>query len=309
MTTGATTEAAGAPPGLRRVAMLVAYDGSGFHGFATNVGVRTVLGTLSDEIERVVRQPVQLFGAGRTDAGVHAWGQVVSGDLPDATDLVDLARRLNKLCGPEISVRAAAWVAPDFHARFSARSRTYRYHVWNDPAPNPLTAPTSWHVAAPLELWAMQAAGDALIGEHDFATFCRRPSVRPGEPGASLVRRVRSVRWVRIADTAMLRLEISASSFCHQMVRSVVGTMVDVGRGRRTPADIPAMLRARDRAVAPTVAPPHGLVLWHVGYPDGSAGPDGPGWLADGGAAPYPESVPQADPATHPAAGWMPPVV
>lgn len=246
--------------------MLVAYDGSGFHGFAPNVGVRTVLGQLIETVSLVVREPVELVGAGRTDAGVHAWGQVVSGDLPADTDLDDLVRRLNKLCGPHISVREASWAPEDFHARFSATWRAYRYHVWNDPAPHPLEARTSWHVGRPLALWAMQAAGDPLVGEHDFASFCRRPKTPAGEPAASLVRRVESIRWSRPDDAPMLRFEIRASSFCHQMVRSIVGAMVDVGLGRRTPADITAILRARDRSAAPTVAPPHGLVLWEVGY-------------------------------------------
>jgi tRNA pseudouridine38-40 synthase len=256
MTSGAPT---------RRCRLLVAYDGTDFHGFAPNEGVRTVLGELIEAVSTVVRSRVELVGAGRTDAGVHAWGQVVSGDLPDGTDLDDLRRRINKLCGPEISVRRADWAAADFHARFSATSRSYRYHVWNDAAPSPLDARTSWHIARPLALWAMQAAGDPFIGEHDFTSFCRRPKVAEGVPPASLVRRVHTARWTRLADSPMLRFEVTASSFCHQMVRAMVGAMVDVGLGRRNPADITAILRARDRSAAPTVAPPHGLILWEVG--------------------------------------------
>jgi tRNA pseudouridine38-40 synthase len=259
-----TAAADGGP--ARRCRLLVAYDGTGFHGFAPNEGVRTVLGELVETISLVVRRRVELVGAGRTDAGVHAWGQVVSGELPADTDLLDLRRRVNKLCGPQISVRDAHWAPDDFHARFSATSRSYRYHVWNDAAPSPLDARTSWHVVRPLALWAMQAAGDPLIGEHDFTSFCRRPKVAAGEPPASLVRRVHTVRWTRLDDTPMLRFEVTASSFCHQMVRSMVGAMVDVGLGRRTPADISALIRARDRSAAPTVAPPHGLILWEVGY-------------------------------------------
>ncbi|MEX2625451.1 MAG: tRNA pseudouridine(38-40) synthase TruA [Ilumatobacteraceae bacterium] len=249
-----------------RVRLLVAYDGAGFRGFAPNPGARTVLGVLTEAITTVTRVPFEPTGAGRTDAGVHAWGQVVTGDLPDATDLADLQRRVNKLTGGEVVIRAATWGAPDFDARFSATSRTYRYHVWNDSVPHPLAARTSWHVARPLELWALQAAGDPLVGEHDFSSFCRAPKVSEGRPAPSLVRRVRSVRWRRLGDTAMLRFEITATSFCHQMVRSIVGTMVDVGAGKRDPGQMAAVLRARDRSAAPTVAPPHGLVLWEVGY-------------------------------------------
>lgn len=262
-----------------RVRLLVAYDGTDFHGFAPNPGVRTVLGTLTEAIATVARVPFEPTGAGRTDAGVHAWGQVVSGDLPDGTDLVDLRRRVNKLTGGAVVIREVAQAADDFDARFSATSRTYRYHVWNDPVPHPLAARTSWHVARPLELWALQAAGDPLVGEHDFSSFCRLPKVADGEPVPSLVRRVRRVGWRRLGATPMLRFEVTATSFCHQMVRSLVGTMVDIGLGKKTPGEMTAILHARARAAAPTVAPPHGLVLWEVGY-------DGVRWDAPTGNAP-----------------------
>jgi tRNA pseudouridine38-40 synthase len=224
------------------------------------------MGALTDAISLVVRQPVQLTGAGRTDAGVHAWGQVVSGDLPDTTDLDELARRVNKLCAPAISVRSATWADADFDARFSATWRRYRYHVWNDRAPNPLVAGLAWHVHQPLDLALMRAAISPLIGEHDFSSFCRKPKVAGDQPPPSMVRIVRSLEWHRIDDTPMLRLEITGTAFCHQMVRSITGTMVDVGLGKLTPADVHAIVGARDRSVAGQVAPPHGLTLWEVGY-------------------------------------------
>ena len=253
-------------PGRRRTRLLVAYDGTDFSGFARSPGAHTVMATLGDAVELVVRRPVDLVGAGRTDAGVHGWGQVVSGDLPADTDLADLQRRVNKLCGGEVVIRSAQWADQGFDARYSATSRTYRYHVWNDPVPHPLASRTSWHVGRPLELWAMQAAGDPLIGQHDFSSFCRKPKVDPDRPPPSLVRRLHTMRWKRLGDTPMLRFEITASSFCHQMVRSIVGTCVDIGAGKRTPGEMAGILRARDRAAAPPVAPPHGLVLWDVGY-------------------------------------------
>ena len=273
-------------PTGRRARLVVAYDGGGFHGFAENRGVPTVMGSLSAAISQITRTDVDLTGAGRTDAGVHAWGQVVSGDLPAGTDLADLARRVNKLCGPRIAVREATWAPPDFDARFSATWRHYRYHVWNAPSPNPLEARTSWHVAKPLASWAMNAAGDPLVGEHDFSSFCRKPKrtaptvgvARSSEDDAapSMVRRVLELGWTRLDDSPMLRFEIRATAFCHQMVRSIVGTMVDVGLGRLTAGDVTAILRARDRSAAATVAPPHGLVLWEVGY-DGRRWHERPG--------------------------------
>jgi tRNA pseudouridine38-40 synthase len=252
---------------MPRARLTVAYDGAGFHGFAANPGVPTVMGTLAKAVATVVRRPVELTGAGRTDAGVHAWGQVVSGDLPVGTDLDDLVRRLNKLCAPAIAVREAAWSSVEFDARFSATFRHYRYDVWNAPFPNPLLAGRAWFIPQPLSLWAMQAACDPLIGEHDFSSFCRRPKAADGEPEASLVRRVLEARWSHLDDERHLRFDIRATSFCHQMVRSIVGTLVDVGLGKASPGDVRGILVARDRDAAGQVAPPYGLVLWDVGYP------------------------------------------
>jgi tRNA pseudouridine38-40 synthase len=252
--------------GVRRVRLVVAYRGTPFRGFASNHGVRTVMGDLDAAISRIVRRPVELTGAGRTDAGVHGWGQVVSGDLPGDTDLADLARRVNKLCAPDIAVREAVWADDDFDARFSATWRQYRYHVWNDAAPNPLLADVTWHVPRPLDLQRMRDALPPLVGEHDFTSFCRRPKVRAGELEPSLTRIVHEMSWTRLDDSPMLRFEVRASAFCHQMVRSLVGTTVDVGLRRISPVAMGDILAARDRAAAGKVAPPDGLVLWAVSY-------------------------------------------
>jgi tRNA pseudouridine38-40 synthase len=275
----------GVPP--VKVKIVLAYDGSGFHGFAVNHGIPTVAGTLTEAISTVVRTPVMLTGAGRTDAGVHAWGQVVSVDLPDETALADLARRLNKLCAPQIAVRSIEPITDDFDARFSAHWRRYRYDIWNAPYPNPLLEGRAWHVANRLDVEAMRAATTALLGEHDFASFCRRrPKVATGGPAPTLVRRILEVSWfdatpafsgAACTDSVhgalqngsggrLLRFEIRANAFCHQMVRSIVGTLVDVGAGKLAASDIPAILAAGDRRAAGQVAPPHGLTLWEVGY-------------------------------------------
>ena len=224
------------------------------------------MGDLHAAIAKVVRRPVDLTGAGRTDAGVHAWGQVISGDLPGSTDLADLQRRVNKMCAPDISVRSIEWAAPDFDARFSATSRRYRYHVWNDPAPNPLLADISWHVHRPLDLTAMRAAAVPILGEHDFGSFCRKPKMPEGMEPASLVRILHEAVWSRVDDTPMLRFEIAGSAFCHQMVRSLVGTTVDIGLGRIHHTKMADILEARSREAAGGVAPPTGLILWEVGY-------------------------------------------
>ena len=232
------------------------------------------MGELVPAVSKVVRAPVQFSMSGRTDAGVHAWGQVLSGDLPGETDLGDLRRRVNTMCAPDISIRAIEWAEPGFDARFSATSRRYRYHVWNDPAPNPLLSEITWHVHRPLDLEAMQAAAEPLIGEHDFASFCRKPKVPDGMEPASLVRILREATWRRVDDSPMLRFEIAGSAFCHQMVRSIVGTMVDIGIGRIHHTKMAGILAAQSRDAAGAVAPPTGLILWDVGY-------DGTRWDAD----------------------------
>jgi len=251
-----------------RAKLVVAYEGSGFRGFACNEGVRTVMAVLSEAVETVVRVPVTLIGAGRTDAGVHAWGQVVSGELPDHVDLGQLVRRVSKLCSPAIAVRSAEWVADDFDARFSALWRHYRYDVWNAPFPNPLVGGRAWWVAHPLDVPAMGAGCEPIIGEHDFSSFCRRVKVGVDEPEKSRVRRVISADWANAdGDATMVRFEIRANAFCHQMVRSIVGTLVDIGLGRIASDQMAAILAARSRDAAGRVAPPDGLTLWEVGYP------------------------------------------
>jgi tRNA pseudouridine38-40 synthase len=255
---------------MRRARLTVAYDGTAFHGFAENDGVVTVMGELRAALERVARVPLDLTGAGRTDAGVHGWGQVVSGDLPAGLDLPGLARRVNRMCGPAIAVREIAWTDDaEFSARFSAQWRHYRYDVLNAPRPDPFLARTTWHVTQPLDLFALQLACDPLIGEHDFSSFCRRPKPLAGEPEASMTRRVLQAGWRRVPHErtdGLLRFEIRANAFCHQMVRSIVGTMVDVGAGKLHAGEVRTILLARRRDAAGQVAPPHGLCLWEVGY-------------------------------------------
>lgn len=257
--------------------MVVAYDGAPFSGFARNEGVRTVAGDLTQAIGTVVGHPVELTCAGRTDKGVHARAQVVTFDAPEgAVDPVRLTRSVNRLCSPSIAVWGVRAVAADFDARFSATARRYRYLVHNSPVPDPASAARAWHVDSPLVLPTMVLACDAVIGEHDFACFCRRPKRRDGEE-ASLVRRVTEAAWHDDGD-GRLRFEIEASSFCHQMVRSVVGTLVDVGRGRKRPGDVLGIIRSGDRDRAGDLAPPHGLTLWTVRYPGWSSDEDRDGW-------------------------------
>jgi tRNA pseudouridine38-40 synthase len=244
--------------------MTVAYDGTGFSGFSENLNVKTVGGELKAALATVLRHPVNLIVAGRTDAGVHAWGNVVHFDADGELDVVSLQRHLNSMLGPAIVIRSADIAAPDFNARHDATARRYRYTVLNRPVPDPFLAKTTWHVPQPLDLSLLRLACDPLIGEHDFSSFCR---VQKRVPDASLVRLVYEARWVDAGD-GLLRFDIDASSFCQQMVRALVGTMVPMGLGKQRPGEMAGILRARDRSAANRVAPARGLCLWEVLYPD-----------------------------------------
>jgi tRNA pseudouridine38-40 synthase len=258
----------------RNLALTIAYDGTDFRGLAESNGVRTVMGELRSTLEQVLQVDLDLTVAGRTDAGVHGWGQVVTGRFPVGLDRERLQRSVNQMCAPSIAIREIAWVADSFDARFSATSRAYRYDVWNHPQPNPLCARTSWHVPHPLDVDGMNEAARVLIGQHDFASFCRRAKPREGFPEKSLVRILQVARWHRVetdhggerGDSPLLRFDIAATSFCHQMVRSIVGTLIEVGRGRRSADSVAHTLDAQHRSSAGPVAPPTGLVLWRVSY-------------------------------------------
>jgi tRNA pseudouridine38-40 synthase len=262
-----------APPadGFVRLRMTVAYDGRGFHGFAPQgpaVELETVGGVLIEALEKVLQAPVKLSISGRTDSGVHAWGQVVSFDAPEADlDLDKIVRSVNSQLGPSVVARDVAVAPPDFSARYSALSRVYRYTVLNRPVPDPFLAATTWHVDEPLDLAALRLACDPIIGEHDFTSFCRPPK---GVPSFSMVRRVIDARWSPLGD-GLLRFEIESTSFCQQMVRALVGTMVPMGLGKQAPGEMASILRAHKRALGGRVAPPHGLCLWGVRYPPQSA--------------------------------------
>lgn len=236
----------------------LAYDGSRFHGYAKQTAVRTVQGDLEAALAPHTGA-VETFVAGRTDRGVHATGQVVSFTADRPLDLDRLRRSLNRRLGPEIAVLGIAAAPEGFHARFSATGRAYTYLVLEREAPDPFLAGTSWHVGRRLDEEAMNAAASHLVGEHDFGSFCRRSGDR------STVRHVRSAEWGRRRPD-LLAFDIAASSFCHQMVRSLVALLVEVGRGRTSPAAVPGIVSAADRAVAKGAAPPHGLTLVGVDY-------------------------------------------
>ena len=242
--------------------MRVAYDGGGFSGFMKNPEARTVEQALEMALSESLRHPVKLSCAGRTDRGVHARGQVIALDA-DAShfDAHALGRALNRRLGPEMAVDRIEEAPPTFDARLSCTGRSYRYHVLNRPVGDPLRRHVTWHIPGPLDLAAMNAAAAELIGLHDFTAFSKKNKSRPEEV---FLRRVRHAEWVPKND--IVRFDITANAFTHQMVRSLVGMFVAIGLGRREIGEFGEVLRGLDRGVAPGPAPPDGLVLWEAHY-------------------------------------------
>jgi tRNA pseudouridine38-40 synthase len=250
---------------VARYRAVVAYNGAKFAGIAINADVRTVAGEITRIVSQVAQFPVELAVAGRTDAGVHAHGQVISFDGPLDLDVRRVTKSVNSQMSGEVVI-SQLQVAPDqeFHARFSAQWRRYRYTIDTGDAPDPLQSHQRWWVRWPLDIDVMRLACDPLIGEHDFSALCRRPS----NPDATMMRRVHEAKWSALTDTTWA-FDIRANAFCQQMVRSIVGLCVDVGRGHFSAGQVRSIVRSKDRANTGTLAPAKGLVLEEVGYADG----------------------------------------
>jgi tRNA pseudouridine38-40 synthase len=247
-----------------RLRLDVAYDGTEFSGWAAQPGRRTVAGVLQAELDRLFGTATGLTVAGRTDAGVHATGQVCHVDVSEeawSALSTTLVRRLAGLLPGDVRVRAAVPVPEDFDARFSALSRRYEYRVTDAPhGAEPLQRRNTLAWPRGLDLDALNAAARGLLGEHDFAAFCKR------KENATTIRAVTRLDWARGGD-GVLVATVRADAFCQAMVRSLVGAMLTVGDGRRAP-DWPAgLLRRTERANEVVVAPAHGLTLVEVAYP------------------------------------------
>ncbi|MCM6776116.1 tRNA pseudouridine(38-40) synthase TruA [Nocardia sp. CDC159] len=243
-----------------RVRLDIGYDGTDFIGWARQPGLRTVQGVLEESLSKVLREPIQLTVAGRTDAGVHAEGQVAHFDTTSAFDGPKLLHRLARFLPKDVRVKNVRIVPPEFDARFSAIRRHYAYRLTTAPyGAEPLQARSVVPCRPGVDLDAMRAASRKLLGLHDFAAFCRR------REGATTVRELQRYDWERVGD--LLIAHVSADAFCWSMVRSLVGAVLAVGEGRRTPEWVAGLLDERQRSSAVTVAPAHGLSLVGVDYP------------------------------------------
>ena len=264
----------------RTLKLTIAYDGTDYAGWQRQANAVTIQQVLEDEIDAIVGAHNPLNAAGRTDAGVHAAAQVASITIDHDISCDDLLRALNaRLKTGAIRIRSIEEMPPRWDARIFAKGKTYRYAIWNGPPPNPFIRHVVWHVPYTLDLDRMQRAAAILIGEHDFAAFKGR-----GTDVLTTRRRVLSAEIVEMnihtdqpvavspldsateADGRLLRFEISGTGFLRHMVRTIVGTLVDIGRGNMTVEDMRAILESKERADTGQTAPAQGLMLWKVDY-------------------------------------------
>jgi tRNA pseudouridine38-40 synthase len=243
----------------RTLKLTIAYDGTDFAGWQRQAADRTVQATVEDALAPIEGRPIVITGSGRTDAGVHAAGQVASVALESTIANDTLQRALNATLPPDVRIMRVEDAPAGFNARFDARSKTYHYAIHCGSVLPPLRRRLVWHVKQPLAVHSMNAAAALLIGAHDFATF--------QAAGGEVVTTVRELSVSRITSRGEdVLYEVTGSGFLRHMVRNIVGTLVDVGRGRRSVDEVRTILAARDRGRASATAPPQGLTLWEVEY-------------------------------------------
>jgi tRNA pseudouridine38-40 synthase len=249
---------------MRMLKLTVAYDGAGYVGWQRQAEGTSIQGVLEEAIAAIEGHAVTVTGAGRTDAGVHAIGQVASVRVSSAIACDSYVRALNVSLPQDIRVRRVEEVPESFHARFDARHKTYRYRILNAPIASPFEARYAWHVTFPLDIDAMRSALAHCLGEHDFATF--------QGTGSTVRDTIRTIEQATIASATteagdpLVLVTLTGTGFLRHMVRNIVGTLVEVGRGRWQPDDMRRLLAAKDRTEAGRTAPPQGLFLVQVAY-------------------------------------------
>lgn len=246
----------------RNIKMVVAYEGTHYAGFQRQAsGVKTIQGVLEEAIAKITGSMVNVTGAGRTDAGVHALGQVVHFHSETRLETSQLLKALNAVLPRDIVIREVSEVPDEFHARYSAVSKTYSYRIWNDPIRPVFHREWLYHYKYPLDLAAMREAADFLLGQHDFKSF--------QASGSGVKTTVRTVHFCELtAEGPEIVLRINADGFLYHMVRNIVGTLILVGSGRLSPSGFKEVLAACDRIAAGPTAPAGGLCLEEVFYPE-----------------------------------------
>jgi tRNA pseudouridine38-40 synthase len=256
---------------MRNIRLVLAYDGTDFHGWQRQPDLPTIQECLETALARLTGETAHVWGSGRTDAGVHALNQVANFRIASPIPCDNLVKALNDLLPPTIRIKGAREVAERFHARYDVRSKTYRYRILQTPVCSPFLCRSVCHHPYPLDHARMAEAARFFEGEHDFTSFAAVAAEEgTGEEkessGRAMVRTIFSSRLFRRPRTALLVYEVTGSGFLHHMVRNMVGTMMEVGRGRLAPQDIVKILAARDRTLAGPTAPAQGLCLMKVEY-------------------------------------------
>jgi tRNA pseudouridine38-40 synthase len=244
---------------MRSIKLTIEYDGTGYHGWQVQPGARTVQGVIEGKLAQITGERVSLIASGRTDSGVHALGQVANFKTRSSLDARSFLRALNSLLPEDIRVKDVEEVDEAFHARFSAKGKVYEYRILNGEVPSSIYRDFSWFVPGKLDLARMREAAMKLVGRHDFSSFCSAGSMHK-----TPVREIYRVHVGRRGGLVIIRIE--ADGFLKQMVRNIVGTLVEVGRRKRTPSQFGAILEARDRRKAGVAAPGKGLFLVKIHY-------------------------------------------
>jgi tRNA pseudouridine38-40 synthase len=260
---------------MRYFKLTIAYDGTDFHGWQMQANKPTIQGEIVNVLQRLTQEKIVLHGAGRTDAGVHALGQVGSFRTQSQLSAEEFQRALNALLPPTIRMAGAEEVGPDFNARWSARGKTYRYRLYRGKVVPPMIWRYVLHYPFPLNEEAMRDAAARFVGMHDFASFAASTGSEDDDKERSTEREIYSTELLRTPDNEELVFTVSGRSFLRYMVRKMVGTLLDVGRGKLTPADIERLYELRDRSKSGPTVPPQGLVMvevqhneaWRVGSP------------------------------------------
>lgn len=254
---------------MRNLKLTIAYDGAEFHGWQIQPGVPTIQGALNEVASRITQEKILIHGASRTDAGVHALGQVAHFKTRSAIAADDFQRAFNALLPPSIRVMAAEEVGPDFHARWQAQAKTYHYRIYRGPVLPPFEHRRVLHYSGPLDEGAMSAAAREFEGEHDFETFAASSgSEEDDDRDRTAVRVIYSSEIIREPGRDEIAYVVRGKSFLRYMVRKIVGTLLEVGKGRLAPEDIRGLFEARDRSRSGPTVPPEGLYLVLLEYPD-----------------------------------------
>jgi len=246
---------------VRNLKLTIEYDGTKYQGWQIQGDAPTIQKTLEEAIPRIVQHPVKIIGSGRTDSGVHALGQTANFQTTSTIPPGKLIHGINAWLPPEIAVVHAEDAPPDFHARFSALDKTYRYTILNRPARSPLLKNRAWHVREPLDTPAMQQAAEHLKGRHDFRAFQSKADAASVETSVRTITRLEILR-----DREIVELFVTANGFLYNMVRAIAGTLVQAGLHKLAPADVKRILEYQDRSLGGPTAPPQGLCLIRVRY-------------------------------------------